>query len=44
MTARLAAFLRRQRPALLTFAGLAGIVAPAFIDWIAPLDLSFLMF
>jgi sigma-B regulation protein RsbU (phosphoserine phosphatase) len=44
MTARLAAYLRRQPPALLTAAGMAGIAALAFIDWIAPPDLSFLIF
>jgi sigma-B regulation protein RsbU (phosphoserine phosphatase) len=44
MIDRLVAFLRRQPPALLTLAGFSGIVALAFVDWIAPLDLSFLIF
>lgn len=41
---RLTAFLRRQPPALLTFVGMASIALLAFIDWIAPPDLSFLIF
>ena len=44
MIARLTAFLRRQPPALLTFVGMASIAVLAFIDWIAPPDLSFLIF
>ncbi|HVQ54621.1 MAG TPA: SpoIIE family protein phosphatase, partial [Thermoanaerobaculia bacterium] len=44
MTGRLAAFLRRQPPALLTFVGMASIALLAFIDWVAPPDLSFLIF
>ncbi len=44
MIARLTALLRRQPPALLTFAGMAAIALLAFIDWIAPPDLSFLIF
>jgi sigma-B regulation protein RsbU (phosphoserine phosphatase) len=44
MTSRLAAFLRRQPPALLTLVGMASIALLAFIDWIAPPDLSFLIF
>ena len=41
---RLTAFLRRQPPAALTFVGMASIALLAFIDWIAPPDLSFLIF
>ena len=44
MTSRLAAFLRRQPPALLTLVGMASIALLAFIDWVAPPDLSFLIF
>ncbi len=44
MIGRLSAFLRRQHPALLTLAGLLAIGLLAFIDWMAPLDLSFLIF
>ncbi len=41
---RLTAFLRRQPPGVLTLVGMASIAALAFIDWIAPPDLSFLIF
>ncbi len=44
MIARVAAFLRRQPRALLTLAGLGSIAVLAFIDYVAPPDVSFLIF
>ncbi len=44
MIARVAAFLRRQPRALLTFAGLGSIAVLALADYVAPPDVSFLIF
>ncbi len=44
MIGRIAAFLHRQPRALLTAAGLASIALLAAVDYIAPPDLSFLIF
>ncbi len=44
MIARLASFLRRQPPGVLTAAGLAAIAVLAVVDYVAPPDVSFLIF
>jgi serine phosphatase RsbU (regulator of sigma subunit) len=44
MTSRIVAFLSRQSPVVLTAAGFLGIAGLALVDYLAPPDLSFLIF